>query len=265
MNIISDYSLTIITTVIGVICGYWYYKRGIRAVKPCYQVKTETIIGLGRESLPNEVEISYDGIPVEGLSRTHIVFWNDGNECLDKNNIVDGEPVRLELPENTKILKQSILKLQPKESAFQLLNKSPSTLVFDFKYLNSNDGAVIEILHDKPIKDFVILGAIKNVPNGVRYRGRIYDLYVKKRSFKFYALMIPASMITFMAFTTLFYSFMEFIKDVNGFMFLDFVNYYARNIQVWLVAPLGLVLFYLIDNNVIEEKRHYPKKLLLKK
>jgi hypothetical protein len=265
MSLISNYSVAVISILISVICSYWFHKRGIRAAKPCYQIKTETIIGLGRESLPNEVGISYDGIPVEGLSRTHIIFWNDGNECLSKKKIVDGEPIRLELPDNTKILKQSVLKFLPKESGFQLLNKSASTLVFDFKCLNSNDGAVIEILHDKPIKDFVILGAIENVPNGIRNRGRFYDLYVKKRSFKFYTLMIPASIVTFFAFFTLLYSSIAFFKDVNGFMFFDFVNYYARDIQSWLAAPMGVAMIYFINNNVIEEKRHYPKKLFLEK
>ena len=155
---------------IGIVLAIFFFFKSKKVVKPSFQISSVLMLGKEENSLPNEVTVMYGNKNVRRLTKTTLTFWNDGSEVLRGENVVKGDPLRVAIEKGDNILSHSVLKWTTKANAFSIeksLDK-PYELLLHFDYLNQNDGAVIELLHDSNRDYPLVLGSIKGVPKGIR-------------------------------------------------------------------------------------------------
>ncbi|WP_213150463.1 hypothetical protein [Stutzerimonas balearica] len=164
--------------VAGILAGLFFsYKFSRKSPRPAYQRSYLTLLGKEEDNLPDEVEVFYQGSKVERLTKSKIVFWNDGNEVLERSKFVSSDPVTVAFPQGTNILSYHVVKPTREVINFSV-NKVLSennSLRIEFDYLDPKDGAVIEILHDGAAKYPMITGSFMGVPKGIENYGSVSE------------------------------------------------------------------------------------------
>jgi len=194
-EILSQGWLGSIIGIIGIVIGiYLYYSSRIRA-KPVYQFQSRKLIGRPKGVLPDEVEIYFNKQLVSNLRLSYIVFWNAGTMSISGSDIVQLDPVRIELEPGSEILKIKISKVSRSVINFDVIkdNIQPHIANISFDYLDPNDGATLEILHTGESINPKVLGTIKGIPKGLTSLGysniqapfpyREIELMITKRVF----------------------------------------------------------------------------------
>lgn len=116
--------------------------------KPAWAYKTEKIIGLGTDA-PPELELLFNKRPVDEVHRTTFIFFNRGTQAIRKDDVTEDIAI---LFKGAKILRDPIIRARSKQAnelmAKWVVNKEGQYLIqLDFKYLDHEDGAVVEVLH----------------------------------------------------------------------------------------------------------------------
>lgn len=164
--------------LIGVVLAAW----GIISVRrskigplPVYETRSVRLISKEEKDIPDEVEISFGNKTVPRLTRSFVIFWNDGTSTIDGENIVRDDRLRLELEDKEEILKSSIIKRTREANKVRstIDATNPNVATIDFEYLDAGDGVVIELLHTSTKRHPIIAGTIKGVPNGIRVLSNI--------------------------------------------------------------------------------------------
>lgn len=162
--------------ILGAI-GIFSYKISKSIAKPAYQKSSLQLIGREEDNLPDEVEVTYKGKKVDRLTKTKLIFWNDGTETLDGDSVVKSDPITIVFPENTNILSYKILKRTKAVNNFNATKdeEKQNHLILHFDYLDPKDGIVLEILHDSEKRYPKITGSIKGLKKCFSDLGRIYE------------------------------------------------------------------------------------------
>lgn len=135
--------LSIGTFILGVAFSY-IIARSIE-VKTNITVKFQHI-GIINNDLKG-VEFSCNGYKVDTLTKTSILFWNSGNKCIKKEQLLNEEFLHFVFPENCIIFSGKIMKTT--DDAINLDCKVDKNNIFiDFTYLKKGDGGLIEVLHN---------------------------------------------------------------------------------------------------------------------
>jgi len=116
--------------------------------KPSWAHKTEKIIGLGGDA-PPELELLFNKKPIDEVQRTTFIFLNRGTQAIRKDDVSEDIAI---LFKGAKILRGPTIKARSKEAnelvAKWVVNKQGQYLIqLGFKYLDHEDGAVVEVLH----------------------------------------------------------------------------------------------------------------------
>ena len=166
----------LIGIILGIV-GIFSYRISKSVAKPSYQKSSLRLLGRKEDNLPNQVVVTYEGNVVERLTKTTLVFWNNGTETLDGSSIVEKDPLSISFEDEDRILSYKILKQTKKTNEFdiQMLTKYQHKLVFSFEYLDPSDGVVIELLHDSAQRYPIISGTIKGLPYGFVDQGKIFE------------------------------------------------------------------------------------------
>ena len=166
--------------LIGIVLGglgIFSYKISKSIPKPAYQRNSFQLIGKEEDNLPDEVEVTFKGKPVNRLTKTKLIFWNAGTEVVEGSNIVGSDPVSILFPDGTNILSFKILKRTREVNNFCIkrIQDRNNVLRIDFDYLDPKDGAVVEILHDSENRYPQITGTIKGISKCFTDLGRFYE------------------------------------------------------------------------------------------
>lgn len=164
----------VIGIILGIV-GIFSYRISKSVPIPSYQKSSLRLIGREEDNLPKDVTVTYKGNVVERLTKTTLVLWNNGTETLDGSNIVEKDPLSISFESEDKILSYKILKQTKDTNTFSVHECSgfQNKLLFDFEYLDPDDGVVIELLHDSAQKYPTISGTIKGLPEGFIDQGRV--------------------------------------------------------------------------------------------
>lgn len=121
---------------------------------------------VGRQILPREVEIFFDGLQVPRISRTEILFWNSGTTAIRGEDIVERHPIKFGW--EGEILFASLARTTRPANEFTVKTEK-NEIVLDFLFLNPGDGARIEVFHTSNSARPAVAGEIVGVKNGVQY------------------------------------------------------------------------------------------------
>lgn len=167
--------LGLLISLTSIFFAWYFYKKSRKVASAAYMKDSYMIIGSRVGGLPQNVSVIFNETKVERLTKTTIVFWNDGTDVLHGKDIVDKFPLKVTFNKGEQILDAKIIKCSKDANDFRIsidLKEPFSARVF-FDYLDPNDGVVIELLHDSSVKYPSFEGIIKGVPNGIVDKGVI--------------------------------------------------------------------------------------------
>ena len=194
--------------VLGVL-GIFSYRISKSRSKPTIQKHSLRIIGKEDSEISADLEILYKGIKVERLTKTIIVFWNDGTETINGNDVVDSDKISFRFSEGESILSSKIIAFTREVNNASVIKdqKHEHIAGLTFEFFDPNDGVTIEFLHTDKERYPSITGTIKGVPDGICDAGRYigestqlsktpFDLIFKNRK-KLMYFTLAAGLVTF--------------------------------------------------------------------
>lgn len=163
----------LIGIMISAIMSYHFYKKSEQKALPTYQRTTTRIMDIENAVNIDNIEIKYKGKKINRLIRTYIVFWNDGNKTIDGKDILERDRLRCDFGDNEgEILSTNIVKRTRDVNDFDVTvnPENEREILFSFNFLDTKDGALIEVLHTfNGIPR--VSGTIKGIPQGIKYNG----------------------------------------------------------------------------------------------
>jgi hypothetical protein len=150
--------------VIGGILSVYFYLKSLRDKKPCWGIRGNTLIE-DYSNLYEHLKISYNDQPVQNLTVSKVVFWNDGLQTINKQDLVTVNPLRISALNDVRILDATILCANNSSSLFEVkVADDQKAALMTFDYLDKNQGAVIQVIHSGTSSlDLMIVGDVKGV------------------------------------------------------------------------------------------------------
>jgi len=154
--------------VASIVISYILYKRSRPVTRLRRVLYDVPLIG----PAPSEyggLEIRYEGANVARATRTIFGVWNDGTTTIRGGDIVEKDPLRLELPEHgpQAILRATVDASTRDVNDVQIIDSSRSKVVVAFDYLDPGDGFRMEVLHSGAPWALKAMGTIRGLPTGI--------------------------------------------------------------------------------------------------
>jgi len=159
--------------LLGLVLAAVFYAKAKKERIPCYEYSNKTLIE-GVDKTLDGLQLHYRGQPQSRITVTKIVFWNEGRETIDKNNLVIADPIRIICPINIDVLNIQITNFSSSTNAIKLGLPSNSdeyqSYPIEFEYLDYREYFVIQIVHNgDDSQSFCITGKIKGVSKFLRF------------------------------------------------------------------------------------------------
>ena len=266
-EILAIFALLI--TVVGssfAILAYFKPRKRQRLLYKTYRIQ---YFGEQKLALPSDFVMIFQGENVKRLAKTILILWNGGTDVLIGEDITTDNRIRIHLPEGNKILSNKLVGESDKSNNLRIeeLLDMPNEFAINYKYLNTDDGAVIEVMHDSEDNDLTIIGAAKGLSGGPKKMGNvnIHDInQLEEKSLRRVTMII-------MVFTGLMFIAMSGFGWVNKLQYmmvrfselfyLNFWNYFLGATIVGGSAILGLVCIIISIYVFWKRRRGYPKSL----
>jgi hypothetical protein len=137
--------LAVVTLAVGI----YYGRRSVKEKRPVFFATSVNLV----QDVTNRVdgvEVTYRGQPVTTLTVTKVGFWNAGRETINKEDVSDNDPLRIELAEgvvrDTTILATTSPTVSPEVSGSA---ESP-VVALTFDFLDRKQGMLIQLMHTGP-------------------------------------------------------------------------------------------------------------------
>jgi hypothetical protein len=161
--------------LVGIALAILFFLRQRVINRIAYQSSGVHLIGGAFAELPEDVLVNFKGIQVPRLSQSMLVFWNAGTTTIRGSDVVNADPVRIELPNGTQILDARVTKSTRAVNQFQigLDIATPSRALLNFDFLDPGDGARITFLHTSEERYPSVYGTIRGIKGGCINYGRL--------------------------------------------------------------------------------------------
>lgn len=165
-NIYSILGLSF-TIFFGIVSMYFYYKS--KAQKSVLILFDD--IELQTKTHP-DIEISYKGEKIDNLFKMQILFFNNGEKEIRREDIPHKGGLVLSF-NNVHVLSTTIRETSQPANNIKLIPINENQYKISFEYLNPNDGGLFEIFYDENLNEededesniFDVIGAIIGVKN----------------------------------------------------------------------------------------------------
>lgn len=178
MDLVSFFNqgwLGFLLGILGLVFGYFSYKRGKRDPHISFERSTKTLISGVPKSLKTRVAISIDGIPSTDLLSTRLVVWNSGSAAVTINSFPQGGELLIKSSSIEEILGFDILKATNSLNHARL-KKLTDGIAIEFNYFNPRDGIIIDILHGSRTGEIYLDGVLLGQQNGISYEGGVGNM-----------------------------------------------------------------------------------------
>lgn len=149
--------------------GIFAYIRGRKRTRLAYVHLGEHLLGSASDALPPAIVVQYDGISIPRLTKSLLIIWNSGENTVSGTDIVDKDPLRLQIGDDGKILSVTVLKASRAVNDVKVSPASdlaPNEVALSFDYLDTKDGVVVEILHTSSDRKPRVKGTLRGLPQG---------------------------------------------------------------------------------------------------
>lgn len=162
--------------IMGLFFGFIFYKLSNKKPIPSYQEHSLSIIKKNEIEQSDNIKILYDNKEVENLTKTQIVFWNNGSDTLKIENLVKDDPLLFEFSENSTMLSSKIIRYSRDINKATITTSSENKNIahFNFDFFDENDGVLLEFIHTDTKLYPKFNGTFKGIPKGIQNFGQIY-------------------------------------------------------------------------------------------
>jgi len=180
--------------IIGLIITHIYYRIEKRRRELCWCIDSTGLIK-GYSSLFEKLKIQHGGQRIENLMVSKIVFWNNGNETIDGDDIAIPLVIIPNDTTNTQILDVKVIKFSTVGNRFDAHKMADDPEVnLRFDYLDAQQGAVIQVIHTGvSTLPLWVEGEVKGV-NNIEHKSKRPDLVsqMPRLFVYFYAVMMSS-------------------------------------------------------------------------
>ena len=149
--------------VVGVILTIHFYRKGRRQKALSYARQSDTLVEDLSDKFP-KLSISFGGKDISALTVSRIAVWNSGTESIRGTDISQGDPLRITLPEGTKLLSSEITSKTKEANAFSLQHDVEGNVItLFFEYADPEDGIVVNLIHTGSKQNPEIRGSVIGV------------------------------------------------------------------------------------------------------
>lgn len=154
----------ILLGVIGIILAVVFFVRSRRVSMVLYDSYGRSLVE-GLAGALEGIEVRYKGSPQERITVSHFVFWNAGTETIDSGDFTD-DPLRIVCSKDIALLDHRTIEFNKATNKIQigeaLKTEDEASIILTFDYLDSKDGAIVQIVHDgSEGTQFRLMGTLK--------------------------------------------------------------------------------------------------------
>lgn len=164
--------LTIVGLLIGGLISWFitwvYFRKGERTKALSYTTSDVAVVWPENRHDDDALKITYHGREVPRVTSTTIAIWNSGTETIDGDDILDDEPLTLNMAEGVQILRVQVLERTRDIIIGDIPGVGSHKAIIRFRYLDAKDGAAFEVLHTGGLDALTVSGTIKGIPEGVK-------------------------------------------------------------------------------------------------
>lgn len=260
IKLINAPELGSILGIAGLFAALFFYLRSRRISQLAYQLEEFTMIGGSNAEFPNEVEIRFANRRVNRVTVSRIVLWNSGNMTINGSQVVDSDPVRLELTKEGEILKVDVLRHSRASNMVRIIPRNGSLNIVDipFDYFDPKDGISLEVIHSSTKNSIKCMGTIRGIPKGISNYGKLIFQNNRKSNYPF---------ARFSVLRKLFQIFMAAVGGAIIFVGLYEPQWFAladrsdADMPSWLFVVVGLLYFIPPVVLLWIRRRRYPQTL----
>ena len=166
---------SLVLAIFGILLAIIFYFRSQKNKTPCFEEKSNTIIEGLHKSLDG-LEVHYKGKAQDRITVTKVAFWNDGKETIDKSDMVEKDPLRIEIPKSIEVLDVQVIDVSSNSNSVTLSKvitaENEITYTMDFEYLDQTEYFVVQIIHNGTAQEQLeIKGKIKGVKSMEKVSG----------------------------------------------------------------------------------------------
>ncbi len=158
--------ISLIVGLLGIGVSYIFYRRGRPSTELRDMLSEVEVIGVTPTEYSDGLEVRFEGQQIPQLTNSTYAIWNAGTTTLHGRDIVETEPLRLELQGEGRILRAEVdASTRAVNSGSVSFDEKSVRLGFD--YLDASDGFRVIVLHSGHPNSLSSLGTIRGVPQGL--------------------------------------------------------------------------------------------------
>lgn len=197
-ELIENQSYIIFSSLIGLFgtaFGFWSHFYSNKRKELSYTISTSQIIK-NNNSFQDEIEIMYKGEKFDSLSVSNFTIWNSGNKMIEASDIALTNPLRISATKDAMILSAKVVNVVEPSNMLVVADHSSSNKErqISFDYLDSKQGAVIQVLHTGNPESLFLDCIIKSGKYNHVEKNR-YMVSTKKTMDKYYAPLFLAILV----------------------------------------------------------------------
>lgn len=251
--------------LVGIVIAIITYRKSKIGQRLVYQSSSTRIIGRNQNT-PEEIQIFFHGKEVPRVIKTSLVIWNSGNETIKNSHVTKEDPLRIQFEESESIISYRILKETRRTNKVNFVLDQKNKLLFNFNYLDPNDGVRVEILHtdDKNSVEFkgTVIGMKQDIKSWNTERG------VKRKSMKLpflkkdllrktmYSMMLLSGVVLCML-GIVFKFYPVQYNEINNM----FKSEISKSLTVVLTIFMGMVYMFIPIYSFVSNRKRFPKEL----
>lgn len=130
--------------VVALVYQHISNERNKRHKEPYWAERSYALV-LRSKDAAADLDVQYRGRPIERLSATEVLFWNNGGETINGVDIAVANPLRIQPYGDSEILEASVLATNSWSTPSIVVDGGVAIIGFD--YLDKGQGIVFRLLH----------------------------------------------------------------------------------------------------------------------
>lgn len=161
-------------TILSVILAIIFFIKSIKKKSPRFLVRSRNLV----QKLDNnsDIKIYYNDEPVNNLTFSKVVIWNNGKETIHDRDITSSDPLMISVEDEFTILDVEILDCPSESNLINVEKLNNKSVRVDFEYLDHKDGCIIQVIHDGKNSENI------NVSGTIKGYGTLKEADLKKKS-----------------------------------------------------------------------------------